>query len=125
MPKHLHGLTQSVRAATRGILVTFKEERTFRVMVAAALAVVVLVTVLPLAAWERVVLLLLTGAILVLELVNSMVERLVDLLKPRLSAYVGDIKDLMAGAVLVASLVAAILAGLILWPHFPTLAHQL
>ena len=124
MSKAFHGLTQSFRAALRGILVAFKSERTFRVMVGVGLAVLALVVTLPLAAWERVALLLLTGAILVLELVNSMVERLVDLLKPRLSAYVGDVKDLMAGAVLVASLFAAALALLILLPHLPTLFAQ-
>jgi diacylglycerol kinase len=124
MPNHLHGLKQSFRAAARGILVTFKEERTFRVMTAAALLMIAFVTVLPLAAWERVLLLLLTGSVLVLELVNSMVERLVDLLKPRLSAYVGEVKDLMAGAVLVAALFAAVLAILILLPHVGLLRAQ-
>ncbi len=125
MSRHIHGLLQSFRAASRGILTAFKAERTFRVMVAATLAVIVLVVVLPLATWERVLLLLLTGAVLVLELVNSMVERLVDLLKPRLSAYVGEVKDLMAGAVFVASILAAILALLILWPHLGVLGTQL
>lgn len=121
---HLHGLLHSFRAAARGVLIAFKAERTFRVMVAVALLVVVLVTVLSLATWERVLLLLLTGAVLVLELINSMVERLVDLLKPRLSAYVGEVKDLMAGAVIVASMLAAVLGLLILWPHLALLAHQ-
>jgi diacylglycerol kinase len=125
MPNPLRGLTHSFRAAARGIFVAFKSERTFRVMVAMGLLMLALIAVLPLAAWERVLLLLLTGAILVLELVNSMVERLVDLLKPRLSAYVGEVKDLMAGAVLMASLFAAVLALLILLPHLPTLLQQL
>jgi diacylglycerol kinase len=46
-----------------------------------------------------------------------MVERLADLLKPRLSAYVGEVKDLMAAAVLTASLFAALAALLILAPY--------
>ena len=124
MPRHLHGLSQSIRAAWRGVLTAFKAERTFRVMVAAALVVLVLVAVLPLAPWEQALLLLLTGSVLVLELVNSMVERLVDLLKPRLSAYVGEVKDLMAAAVLLASFVAALLAFLILLPHTGLLLQQ-
>ncbi|MEN9557817.1 MAG: hypothetical protein RL141_186 [Candidatus Parcubacteria bacterium] len=117
MPKMLRGIIRSFSAASRGVGLAFREERTFRVMVAAALLVVALVATLPLQTGERLLLLLLTGSILVLELINSMVERLADLLKPRLSVYVGDVKDLMAGAVLLASVVAAVIAAMVLLPR--------
>jgi diacylglycerol kinase len=125
MRKFTHGLMQSFRAAWRGVLLAFRGERTFRVMAAAGLGVVALVSTLPLQAWERILLLLLIGAVLVLELLNSMVERLADLLKPRLSAYVGEVKDLMAAAVLVASVFSAVAALCILLPHLTTLSRQL
>ena len=118
------GLVRSFSAAVRGLLLAFQAERTFREMVACALVVVALVATLPLVVWERVILLCLTGLVLVLELVNSFMERLMDLLKPRLSTYVRDVKDLMAAAVLVASLVAAIAAALLLAPHAALLLHQ-
>lgn len=121
----LHALKNSFRAAGRGFRTAFKAERTFRVMVAAGLVVVILVLNLPLEGWERLLLIGLTGAILVLELFNSMVERLVDLMKPRLSVYVGEVKDLTAAAVLLASLVAALLAALILLPHAMVLFRQI
>jgi diacylglycerol kinase len=47
-------------------------------------------------------------------------ERLTDLAKPRLHAYAGEIKDLMAGGVLVASIAAVILALIVLGPHLLT-----
>jgi diacylglycerol kinase len=80
--------------------------------------------ILPLAAWERVVLLLAIVAVLVLELLNSAVERLVDLMKPRLHEYVADIKDLMAGAVLLAAFFSVIVGVLILWPHVATVLKR-
>lgn len=120
-----HGLKRSFRAAWRGVLMAFRMERSFRIMVAVGLLVVALVSVLPLAAWERLLLLLLTGGVLVLELLNSMVERLADLLKPRLSAYVGEIKDLMAAAVLTAAVFAAGAALIILLPYAEILASQI
>lgn len=125
MPHFTHGLDQSFRAAWRGLLLAFKSERTFRVMIALGLLIIAAVSTLPLQSFERLLLLLLTGFVLVLELLNSMVERLADLLKPRLSEYVGEVKDLMAGAVLMASFFAALIAAFILLPYLATLLNQL
>lgn len=94
-------------------------------MIAAGCIVIALVVTLPLASAERLLLLFLTGFIMVLELLNTMVERLIDLLKPRLSAYVADVKDLMAAAVLLASGFALLIALLVLIPYFRTLLSQL
>jgi diacylglycerol kinase len=55
--------------------------------------------------------------VLVLELMNSIFERMVDILKPRIHHYVEDIKDIMAGTVLVASLGSALIGLLIFWPY--------
>ena len=71
--------------------------------------------------WERVALLLLITAVLVLELINSVFERISDGLKPRLHPMVKDIKDIMAGAVFLSSLVAAIIGILIFWPYLQAL----
>ena len=108
---------QSLRHASRGLLLAFRTERSFRIHVAAALGVVLICLIAPLHRWERALLFLVTASVLVLELVNSMVERLTDLVKPRMHSYVRDIKDMMAAAVLVASIFAAALGVLILWPY--------
>ena len=68
--------------------------------------------------------LLATGSVLVLELLNSMIERLVDLVKPRMHGYVHDIKDLMAATVLLASLFAFAVVSLIVWPHLSQVIHR-
>lgn len=94
-------------------------------MVALALVVIILVSTLPLASGERLMLLLVTGLVLVLELLNTMVERFVDLMKPRLSAYVRDVKDLMAAAVLVAAIFAALIGLMIFVPYFSLIVRQL
>ena len=115
--KFITGLVRSFRAAGRGVQIALKEERTFRVMAACALLVVAAICLLPLAKSERVILLLVTGSVLVLELLNTAIERFTDLVKPRLSLYVMDVKDLMAAAVLLASGIAAAIAGVIIGPH--------
>ncbi len=110
--------------AWRGLRLAFRTERSFRLQIAAALAISILLFLLPFRDWERVVLLLAMAAVLVLELLNSMVERFVDLVKPRLSLAVRDIKDLMAAAVLLSSLFAAVIGALILWPYLSAIVGR-
>ncbi|MEK7508478.1 MAG: diacylglycerol kinase, partial [Patescibacteria group bacterium] len=95
-----------------------KEEQNFRIQLMAALAIIVLMFVLPVKNWEKVALLLVTAFVLVLELINSIMERLVDMLKPRLHVYVESIKDIMAAAVLLASLTALAVGFIIFIPYF-------
>ena len=115
------GFAQSLGHAWRGLVLAFRTERSFRLQIAAGLIVVILIIILPFRDWERVLFLLATAAVLVLELLNSMVERLVDLVKPRLHQYVRDIKDLMAAAVLIASLFSLVIGVLVLWPYIAQL----
>lgn len=54
---------------------------------------------------------------LVLELVNTIVERFADLLEPRIHPYVHVIKDLMAATVVVAAASAVIIGFMIFLPY--------
>jgi diacylglycerol kinase len=118
-------LARSFGHAFRGLALAFRSERSFRLQVVAAFAVIVVLIVLPLDLWERAILLLVTMFVLVLELLNSSLERLVDLAKPRLHEYAGDIKDLMAGSVLLAAMFALVLGLLILGPKLADIAMRL
>jgi diacylglycerol kinase len=115
--RHVSSFGSSFSNAWRGLRLAFRTERSFRLQIAAALVILTFIAVFPLEAWERSILLFVTLLVLVLELVNSSIERMVDLAKPRLHEYAGDIKDLMAGAVLLASFFAVMIGALILWPH--------
>src|SRR3989338_9253684 len=110
--KSSHPFSRSVHHALRGIRLAFLSERSFRLQSVAALFVVFAMLLFPLRLYERILLLLLIGSVLVLELINSVFERLVDAFKPRMHPLVKDIKDLMAAAVLVASCIAAIVGTL-------------
>lgn len=110
-------LLRSMGHAWRGLLLAFRTERNFRIHAAAAVCVILICLLFPLRAWERAVLLLVTMIVLVLELFNSMAERLVELVKPRMHSYVRDIKDLLAASVFVASFFAAIVGILVVSPY--------
>ncbi len=111
---------RSVRFSLRGFAIVWSGEQNFRIQVIAVLVVFAVASVLRIRAWEFVAIALASGLVLVLECINSAVERLVDLVQPRLHGYVRDIKDIMAAAVLVASLGAAIVGLVILVPYLFT-----
>lgn len=103
--------------AFRGIGLVFREELSFRIQTGIGVAALLLAWYLGVRPWEFIVLLLVAVLVLVLELANSVVERMVDLFRPRLHHAVGDIKDLMAATVLFASLGAACIGLVILVPY--------
>ncbi|MBD3281179.1 diacylglycerol kinase family protein [Candidatus Uhrbacteria bacterium] len=119
----LKALTKSFSHAWQGLLLAFKHERSFRYQLAGALIVLILIFILPLERWEIALLILCIGAVLVLELLNSIVERFVDIVKPRVHDYARMVKDLSAGAVLVMAATAFILALIIFWPHLHLLGR--
>ena len=114
---HFHPLRKSFIYALRGLRTVFREERNFRVQIFAAVAVLVLAWFLRLRAWEILVILLVSAFVLVLELLNSVTERLIDVFRPRLHHAVAEIKDIMAGAVLVSSVTSVIVAVIIFVPY--------
>ncbi len=55
--------------------------------------------------------------VLAAELVNTAFEHLCDVVQPELHASVKAAKDVAAGAVLVASIGAAVIGVLVFWPY--------
>lgn len=121
--KHAHRLGQSFRHAWDGLVLAFRQEQSFRLQLLAALAVAVLALVLPLERWEKALLVLAIGGVLVLELGNSIIERLVDAVAPRVIEYARHLKDLSAAAVLVMACTALVLAVIIFWPYLTLIAR--
>ncbi|MEK7094742.1 MAG: diacylglycerol kinase family protein [Patescibacteria group bacterium] len=109
----------SVRHALHGVKTVFIEERNFRIQTTAALVALALGVIFKIETWEFILVLLLSSAILCLELTNSALERLANGLSPRLRPLIGDVKDIMAGTVLLASLLALAIGFIIFLPHIP------
>lgn len=115
---HFRQMLKSFYYAFKGLKLIFKEEQSFRLQIFAALLIFILMAFLPLRNWERVALILVIAFVLVLELINSIFERFVDMLKPRLHFYVEAIKDVMAATVFLASLAALVIGLIIFLPYF-------
>ena len=101
--------------AANGLQTVFRRERSFRTQCGfAALAAAALAVLQPGPGWTAAVLLS-AGAVLALEMVNAAIEYLLDQLHPGFAPEIGLAKDAAAGAVLVASLVAAGVAAAMLF----------
>lgn len=68
---------------------------------------------------EWIAIVLCIGMVIAAELFNSAIERLVDLVSPQHHPVAGQVKDIVAGAVLVCAL-AAIVVGLIIFIPYLT-----
>lgn len=112
---------RSLRHAMRGIVDVARAEQSFRLQLIAAGFTLGLAGVLPLETWERILVLLLCSAVLVLEILNSIMERFADAVQPRLSPMVREIKDMMAGAVFLTALTSGIIGIMIFAPHLQKL----
>ncbi len=104
--------------AFRGMYYAWKKEPNFKIEAGIAALVLGVMAVLPLSFVERAVLVLIITLVLTLEVVNSVFERMLDLIHPKFSPEVKHIKDTLAGAVLLASLAALLIGGFILVPAF-------
>ncbi len=109
--------TKSMRRGLRGVHTIFREERNMRIHVSIAILVSVAGVVFSITALEWALLALTIGLVVIGEVVNSIFERLIDVVKPSTAAYVADMKDMMAGAVVVAALVAVVVGTVIFLPH--------
>lgn len=110
-------LLRSLTHAGKGILFTLRNERNFQVEITVALLVLLFMVWLPITSLEQLVLILAIVLVLSLELVNTAVERVMDILKPRVHPYARVVKDVMAGAVFVVSFGALILGLVIFLPY--------
>lgn len=117
MIEKLRQTIHSFRYASRGLWYVARRERTFQVHLFLAAMVLVLCVMYPVKIWEIIILVIMIVLVLVLEIANTAVEKIIDVLKPRIHFYVQIAKDLMAAAVLVAATGALVVGLLIFWPY--------
>lgn len=110
-------LIGSFKNALKGLCLAIRYEQNFQIHLLISVFVLFLSFYFGLKVWEKVGLILVISSVLVLELINTIFERLSDILKPRIHHYIREIKDILAATVLIASIAAAIVGLLIFWPY--------
>ncbi len=107
---------ESFQHAFHGIGYTFRTQRNAQIHLAIALMIVIvgLEVGLPLAEWA--ILALTIGLVITAETLNTALEVAMDHLSPAIHPEVKIVKDVSAGAVLLAALTAVVVGLLILGP---------
>lgn len=107
--------------AINGLSVAFIREHSFRCHVIAGVGVLlVLLLIRPPALWWGIAAIT-SGLVLVAELINTAIETLADHIHPQRHPEIQVVKDVAAGAVLVASIVGILVAATFLYDYFYSL----
>lgn len=102
---------ERVGFAVAGLRVAVRREASFRTHLAFAASVcIALVLLQPAPIWWGLVAITI-ALVLALELLNAALEGVIDLLHPSHHPEIGVVKDMAAGAVLIAAMAAMIVAG--------------
>jgi len=102
--------------AWSGIKVAFQTEKNFRIHLIIGISIILLSLILNLNQLEWFMVLIAIALVIVAELFNSIIERLIDYLKPETHIQAKEIKDISAGAVLIAAIFAATIGSIIFIP---------
>ena len=97
---------KSLKHALRGLFVLAKAERNFKIELVFAVLALILSSVFKLSSFEFLFVLLAIALVLIAELFNTAIEKIMDFVHPEKHDAVRDIKDLSAGAVLLSVLFA-------------------
>ncbi|MBI2411333.1 MAG: diacylglycerol kinase family protein [Candidatus Kerfeldbacteria bacterium] len=110
-------LRKSFLYAWKGFMYTFRNEQNFRLQNLMGVLVILAMVFFRVTPAEAVALIFMIVAVLVLEILNTIVERFIDILKPRLHDEVAIIKDMMAAAVFLAACGSIVVGFIIFTPY--------
>ncbi len=117
-------ILNNFRHAFRGVRYAF-QERIFKVHCVIGVFALFVAYALRCTPLELLIVIMIIGWMLTLEILNTMSEHMVDLLKPEFHAHARIIKDLASAAVLVFSFVAVIIGVVLFVPRFVDLFYRL
>lgn len=109
-------LTKAFGFAFYGLFLFFKMERNGKIQLALALLVIACGIALQITSHEWIYILLCIAAVLSLEMLNSVLEKLCDVICADFNPSIKIIKDVSAGAVLLTSIISAVIAAIIFLP---------
>ena len=109
-----HPLAESIGYAFEGIAYAFRYGRNFKIQLGFAALISILAFVLNVDFYQWAILILIFTVVLILELVNTAIETVVDMVSLKFHPLAKIAKDVSAGAVLIASS-ASILIGIFIF----------
>jgi undecaprenol kinase len=112
--KHKYRYTDTFKFAFQGIRIAFIQEKNIRFHLVFSLFVIIFSSLLSLNKTEWIFILFAIGGMISLEMINSAIERVVDLVTEQYHPLAKQAKDIAAGAVLIYAILS-VLIGLIIF----------
>lgn len=109
-------LIKSFGFAINGIRMTFASEANIQIHLFVSILVIICGIIFKISTSEWLICLLCMGVVFGLEMMNTAIEKLVDLVSPAKNALAGKVKDIAAGAVLIAVFFSVIIGLIIFMP---------
>ncbi|MGI5891580.1 MAG: diacylglycerol kinase family protein [Bacillota bacterium] len=113
----MNKLSLSFYYAVKGIIHAFRRERNMKIHTIMMVIVIIMGFAFNITASEWTSLLLIIGLVIGLEMTNTAIEALVDLVTEEYKYLAAVAKNVAAGAVLFASVLAVIIAFIIFLPY--------
>lgn len=114
MPIKLRRLIQSFKYAGKGIYYALKEEQNMKIHFLISFVVLIFALIFKISAYEAIALVLVISFVVAMEMINTVLERVMDIIKPRMHPYAKHVKDMLAAVVLIGAFASA-LVGLIIF----------
>lgn len=108
----------SFKMAFVGIYAAFRSERNIKIQSCVFVLVVLCGICFKISSLEWAVILLSSAFVFCTELLNTALENICDFIEPQNNQKIKNIKDIAAGAVLIASLLSLVIGLIILIPYF-------
>jgi len=118
-PENNHGLKRIFRAtgfSMKGLKSAWKHEAAFRQEIVLAGLMFPVALLLNISATERILLIMTLLIVLIVELLNSAIEAVVDRVGDEIHPLSGQAKDIASAAVFISLVLCTITWGIIIWP---------
>lgn len=109
-------LINSFKFAYEGILVSLKTEQNLKIHVLIMILVIIMGIILKISKIEWIICIMLFGFVISLELINTSIENVVDLVTMEKEPKAKIAKDVSAAAVLISAITSAIIGLIIFLP---------
>ncbi len=111
-----HSIIRSFPYALRGIKDTLIKEPNFKIQLILGVVAVILGIIFTLSVTEWLILMISIFLVLIMELINTTMENLVDIVSPQIQEKARIVKDVAAGGVLMSSILSIIIGLFIFLP---------
>ena len=108
---------KSLLNAINGVIWMLKSERNFQIEIFGLIINLFLIVFLKLNAFDAAIILMISFAVLSLEILNTCVEKICDIIQPEYDQRIKVIKDIAAGSVVLMAIASVFVGILIYWKY--------